>query len=233
MQLFYTPGLANQTYELSEEESRHCSQVLRLKTGDRIFCTNGEGKIYQAEINETGKKKTTINIIELYREDGKKNFYLHIAIAPTKNSDRYEWFLEKAVEIGVDEITPLICDHSERKTVNHDRSNKIVISAMKQSLKSWLPKLNHPLNFNDFVTSNNDIEKYIAYCGKEKATLLKDIYRKNSNVLVLIGPEGDFSYTEAEFAENNGFAYVSLGDSRLRTETAGVFVCSMINIINQ
>lgn len=233
MQLFYTPGITDQPYDLNEEESRHCSQVLRQKVGDRIFCTDGEGNIFESEIIETGKRKTTIQIIGLHVKEEENKYYLQIAIAPTKNSERFEWFLEKAVEIGIHEITPLLCEHSERKTLNNDRSDKIIISAMKQSLKSRIPKLNKPVKFTDFIIHSSSASKFIAYCGMDDVPLLKDIYTKNTDAVVLIGPEGDFSINEVKLAEKNGFIPVSLGSSRLRTETAGVFTSSIINIINQ
>lgn len=233
MQLFYTPNLTNELYDLSEEESKHCSQVLRLKTGDIIHCTDGEGRIFESEIIETNKKRTVINCKRLIRSFEKNKSPLHIAIAPVKNSDRFEWFLEKAVEIGIDEITPVICEHSERKTVNLERSSKIIISAMKQSLKAWLPKINPPVKFNDFVNFSKSDSKFIAYCELDDIALLKDVCNKNNAAVVLIGPEGDFSKNEFEYAVNKGFTPVSLGKSRLRTETAGVFVCSIFNMINQ
>jgi len=233
MQLFYTPGLTNELYQLADEEARHCSQVLRLKIGDRLYSTDGEGQLFESEIIEINKKHSLIGNTKVIETTTKNKFQLHIAIAPTKNAERFEWFLEKAVEIGIDEITPLICEHSERKTVNIDRCNKILVSAMKQSLKTWLPTLNPPIKFSEFVSKKASGSKYIAYCSTAKTFHLKDIYTKDSNAFVLIGPEGDFSVKEVELSIKNGFESVSLGKSRLRTETAGVFACSIINIINE
>jgi 16S rRNA (uracil1498-N3)-methyltransferase len=233
MQLFYTPGLTNESYQLADEEARHCSQVLRLKIGDRLFSTDGYGHLFESEITEINKKHTLIGNTKVVETLIKNKFQLHIAIAPTKNSDRFEWFLEKAVEIGIDEITPLICEHSERKNVNIDRCNKILVSAMKQSLKTWLPTLNPPIKFSEFVDDKTSGLKFIAYCNTEQTTHLKDIYTENADAVVLIGPEGDFSAKEVELSIKNGFVPVSLGKSRLRTETAGVFACSIINITNE
>jgi 16S rRNA (uracil1498-N3)-methyltransferase len=233
MQLFYTPGLTNELFQLSDEEARHCSQVLRLKIGDRLYSTDGEGHLFESEIKEINKKHTLIGNTKVIETITKNRFQLHIAIAPTKNAERFEWFLEKAVEIGIDEITPLICEHSERKTVNIDRCNKILISAMKQSLKKWRPIIHQPIKFKEFVSEKTSGMKFIAYCNNETTSHLKDIYTKNADAIVLIGPEGDFSASEVERSINNGFEPVSLGKSRLRTETAGVFACSIINIINE
>src|SRR4051812_10709348 len=231
MHLFYTPDLDNQTtFNLSEDESRHCCQVLRLHAGDIIHLINGKGGFYTAEIVNANPKSTQIQIIERQQEYGKRNHYLHIAIAPTKSIDRLEWFLEKATEIGIDEITPLICERSERKEVKPDRLNKVLVAAMKQSLKAWLPTLNPAIRYKHFIaqlqTSGRKPQTFICSCDAPLTALLKNIYKPHSETLLLIGPEGDFSNEELEVANKSGFESVSLGESRLRTETAGVVVCT-------
>ena len=232
MQLFYTPDIESNIYQLNEQESKHCVRVLRLKKGDCIFLTNGKGNLFETRLIEDGIKKCVVKIIETKTEFGKRNYNVHLAVAPTKNINRFEWFLEKAVEIGVDEISPIICEHSERRILKTERLDKIIISALKQSLKTYLPKLNKAKSFSEIINTNQDCEKYIAYC-EGNPPLLKDIYRKGKDVLIIIGPEGDFSKTEVEMAESQGFTSVSLGKSRLRTETAAIVSCHTIELINE
>jgi 16S rRNA (uracil1498-N3)-methyltransferase len=193
---------------------------------------DGKGGFYEAEISDANPKKCRLSILNSTFDFGKKDFHLHIAIAPTKNTDRFEWFLEKATEIGIDEITPILTSHSERKTVNHDRFEKILISAMKQSLKAYLPQLNGLMSFKELVVSNKTENKFIAYCDEIQKNHLKDLASKGNNTLVLIGPEGDFSPEEVLLAIENGFKVVSLGESRLRTETAGIVACHIVNLAN-
>ena len=233
MQLFYDADIANSQI-LSEEESYHCTKVLRLKNGDEIFITNGIGNLYKAKITEIHQKHTEVEIIETINNFNKHNYFNHIAIAPTKNIDRFEWFIEKATEIGINEITPILCKTSERKIVKQDRLYKIAISAMKQSYKSCLPKINELTTFQEFISKNTALytNKYIAHCENEEKIYLGKIIEKQSNYLTLIGPEGDFSTNEILLAKKNNFIPVSLGESRLRTETAGVVVCDIVSIIN-
>ena len=232
MQLFYTPDIISNIYQLNEQESKHCIRVLRLKKGDGLFLTDGRGNLFETRLIEDGIRKCMVEIIDKKSEFGKRNYNVHLAVAPTKNINRFEWFLEKVVEIGVDEITPMICEHSERRIVKTERLEKIVVAALKQSLKAYLPKLNETKTFDELINVNQDCEKYIAFCDGNPA-LLKDVYRKGKDVLIMIGPEGDFSKTEVEMAESKGFIPVSLGKSRLRTETAAIVSCHTIELINE
>lgn len=232
MHFFYTPDINSDVYTLNEQESRHCVKVLRLKTGDIIYLTDGIGNIFKTEIIDTDAKACKVNIIETFKEYEKRNFKIHIAVAPTKNINRLEWFLEKATEIGIDEITPIICEHSERKILKTERLNKIIISAIKQSLKAYKPILNEAISLNDFLNKDFQEQKFIAYCDIEKPRLLQQEYTKGNDVLILIGPEGDFSKEEFNYVLEKGFSPVSLGNSRLRTETAALVACNTINIIN-
>ena len=232
MHLFYSENIEKPVHQLSEEESKHIHRVLRLTEGDELFLTDGKGSMYRCEISQASPKKCQVRILS--NEETLANpFQLHIAIAPTKNINRFEWFLEKATEIGIDEITPLICNHSERKVVKSDRLNKVVIAAMKQSLKSWLPKVNQPLSFNDLIRQAFDGQKFIAYCETDEEALLQNEIQPGSSTLILIGPEGDFSPEEVEQATQSGFIPVSLGNSRLRTETAGIIACTTFQLLNQ
>ncbi|MDR2938351.1 MAG: 16S rRNA (uracil(1498)-N(3))-methyltransferase [Prevotellaceae bacterium] len=232
MNLFYTPDIAGEAYTLSEEESKHCVRVLRLAAGDTIYLIDGHGGLYTAAITAAHDKRCEVRVTQVQREYGKRNYHLHIAIAPTKNVERYEWFLEKITEIGVDEITPLLCEHSERKVVKDERSEKVVTSAVKQSLKAYHPRLNAMTDFRQLVTQPFDGVKCIAHCADAPKILLKNAVKAGENVLVLIGPEGDFSPKEVALAKQHGFIEVSLGSSRLRTETAGVTACVVVAVMN-
>jgi len=233
MHIFYTPAINSEQYILSEEESKHCSRVLRLKVKDQINLVDGKGGFYLAEIVDDHPKKTVLKVLERKENYNKRNHYLHIAVAPTKNIDRIEWFLEKATEIGVDEITPIICDHSERKEVKTERLEKVVISAMKQSLKAWLPKINPAVSFSKFILAQKNENKYIAHCVPTDKNELSANFKKEQSYLVLIGPEGDFSETEINKALENGYLPITLGNSRLRTETAALQACFEINYLNR
>ncbi|MDQ1771579.1 16S rRNA (uracil(1498)-N(3))-methyltransferase [Labilibaculum sp. A4] len=233
MNLFYTPDIQNQFYQLNEIESKHCIRVLRLKEEDIIHLIDGKGSLYKAKIIDAHPKRCTVECIETQTEFGKLNYKLHIALAPTKNMDRTEWFMEKCTEIGIHEFTPLLCQHSERKVVKHERLFKVITSAVKQSLKAYHPILNEQTKFSDLVTSPFDGEKYIAHCNEGEKTHLKNLYQAKQNALILIGPEGDFSIEEVNLAKENGFKEISLGESRLRTETAGVVACNIISLENQ
>ena len=231
MHLFYIPGVSGNSIQLDETESKHAIRVLRLEKGEKVNVVDGKGGFYLAEITDANPKKCLLQILDKKTAFGKRNFHLHIAIAPTKNNDRFEWFLEKATEIGIDEITPLITEHSERKVVNTERFEKILVSAVKQSVKAYLPQLNEPVTFKELVKQPGT-QKFIAYVDENHRDHLKNLIQKDDNVLVLIGPEGDFSKTEIELALKNGFVPVSLGASRLRTETAGVVACHIVNLAN-
>ena len=232
MNIFYTPDLTGDSYQLSEEESKHIIRVLRFRKGDVVFLTNGIGDFFKAEITEEDPKACGVKVIETNHAFGKRNYKLHVAIAPTKNIDRFEWFLEKATEIGIDEITPLICEHSERREIKLERLNKVIVSALKQSVKAYLPKLNAAASFNSFVSAVKEQQKFICSTSADKNNLLKSIYSKGNDALILIGPEGDFSPKEIEEAVKNNFIPVSLGESRLRTETAGIVAASLLSILN-
>ena len=232
MNLFYTSKINDDFHTLNEEESRHCKKVLRLKIGDSINLTDGVGGLFEAEIIDDSSKQLKVRIIKTSSEFGKRNFKLHIAIAPTKNISRFEWFLEKATEIGIDEITPLISNYSERKVVKNERLNKVITSAIKQSIKAYHPILNSTTNFKEFIKKEQNCQKFIAHCEDDKKENLKDLYKFGSDVLILIGPEGDFSRDEIELAKKAGFIPISLGESRLRTETAGIVACHTVNLIN-
>lgn len=232
MQIFYTPDIALRA-ELPEEEAGHCIRVLRLTEGDEILLTDGKGMFYKAAISRAHPKHCEVDILESWQQPALWNFQLHIAVAPTKNMDRMEWFAEKATEIGIDAITCLNCRFSERKEVKPARLEKILVSAMKQSQKATLPALTGMTDFRTFVTQPFDGRKFIAHCEEGDKKLLKQLYQPGENVLVLIGPEGDFSPEEIELALKNGFLPISLGESRLRTETAALVACHTIHVLNQ
>ena len=235
MQLFYNAKITdnNKQFNFDKTESRHIVKVLRKKTGDQLFITNGKGKLFTSEVSIASDKKCMVIIISVEDKPKPWDYYLHIAIAPTKNIDRFEWFLEKATEIGIDEITPILCDHSERKIIKMDRLNRIIESAMKQSLKFQLPKLNTLTTFTDFIQQKNNGDSYIAHCEKTDKQLLKSILKPKQNTTLLIGPEGDFSNSEITVAIQKGVIPVSLGDSRLRTETAGLTATQIVSFVNQ
>ncbi len=233
MQLFYVTGIEGNACVLGEEESWHCVRVLRLNVGALIDITDGLGKFYQGRLAKVHHKGCLVEIVKVTAREHRRPWRLHVAMAPTKNIERFEWFLEKATEIGVDEIGILLCEHSERKVVKQQRLEKVLVAAMKQSLKCWLPKLNEPVNFKNFVKQPFTGQKMIAWCETGLESELPDLYQKGSDVLVLIGPEGDFSKAEVDLALQSGFIPVSLGDSRLRTETAGIVCCDTIEILNK
>ena len=228
MQLFYIEHPENEII-LSAEESKHATKVLRKKEDDILNFTDGKGGFYKAEITVADSRKCRLQIVSSEQKEKQHNYYLHIAIAPTKNMDRFEWFLEKATEIGIDEITPIICEHSERKIIKKERCNRILLSAMKQSLKFYLPKLNEAITLKDFLKQDFKGNKYIAHCEEGNKTELRTEI-KEQRTLILIGPEGDFSPAEIEMALKNQYKAVSLGTSRLRTETAGIIAVHTINI---
>ena len=225
MQLFYCPELVNGFSHLSSEESKHCIKVLRNQEGDIIHLIDGQGNFYEANITIASQKKVAFEILRTW-EETPRSYSLHIAIAPTKNNDRFEWFIEKATEIGVDQITPIICAHSERKVIKNDRMAKIILSATKQSINAKLPILNQAISFNDFIKKDQNSDCFIAHCEQLEKTSLKNVISINSTIL--IGPEGDFSPKEIDLALKNNFKPISLGNSRLRTETAGIVACHTI-----
>lgn len=233
MHIFYTPDLIAEVYTLSEEESKHAVRVLRLQAGDEVVLVDGKGGYYQARILEANPKRTHLQVFQTQQEFGKRNHYLHIAVAPTKSIERLEWFLEKATELGIDEITPLICERSERKEVKTERLNKIISSAVKQSIKAYHPVLNEPIGFKKFVELPFDGQKFIAHCMEGDKSSIQEMIKPKSKYLVLIGPEGDFTSKELALAAANAIFPISLGKSRLRTETAALAACFEINFLNR
>ena len=232
MWLFYAPDIKTDM-ELPQEEAGHCLRVLRMKEGDRLRIADGKGTFYNAVISAVQGKKCMVHIETEERQEPLWNGHLHIALAPTKLMDRNEWFVEKAVEIGVDEISFLKTEHSERDVVKMERIEKIAVSAMKQSQKATLPILNEMSSFRSFVERGFDGDKYIAHCESGSKVLLQDVVVPGHDSLVLIGPEGDFSPTEIEMALKAGFRPISLGPSRLRTETAALVAVNIMNLAGQ
>lgn len=232
MHVFYTPDIQNRA-ELPEEEAAHAVRVLRLQAGDEVTLTDGKGNFYRAEISVASNKRCLVNILETQPQEPLWLGHLHIAMAPTKNMDRTEWFAEKATEIGFDELTFLNCRFSERKIIKTERIRKILVSAIKQSLKARLPLLNEMTDFDKFVRQPFNGQKFIAHCYEGEKPLLRDVSKRGQDALVLIGPEGDFSEEEVKLAIEQGFQPISLGRSRLRTETAALVACHILNLQNQ
>jgi 16S rRNA (uracil1498-N3)-methyltransferase len=235
MQLFYNPSIDKNTHEITFDkiESRHVIKVLRKKEGDHIYLTNGKGDLFHCKISIANDKKCLISVVNIEQKKQHRKYYLHLAIAPTKNNDRLEWFLEKATEIGIDEITPIICDNSERKFIKLERLKKIIISAMKQSLKFHLPKLNEVVTLSEFLKHNQTQGKYIAHCVENEKQLMKDVLLPQESSTILIGPEGDFSFSEIEKSLQKGYTPITLGEARLRTETAALVSVMNVSFINQ
>ena len=234
MQLFYNPTIneATETFSFDKEESKHIIKVLRKKDTDILHVTNGLGFLYTTEITLASDSKCTVKIIS-FEKAAPSKFRLHLAVAPTKMNDRYEWFLEKATEIGIQEITPIICDHSERKVINNERFDKILLAAMKQANELYLPKLNPAISFKEFINLQNKDIKLIAHCEETDKKTLKSVLKSNQNITMLIGPEGDFSQKEIALALNNDYTAVSLGNTRLRTETAAIVACHSVVFVNE
>ncbi|WP_034044629.1 16S rRNA (uracil(1498)-N(3))-methyltransferase [Wocania ichthyoenteri] len=233
MQLFYNPEITENTtqFTFAKEESKHIVKVLRKNIGDTLHITNGNGWLFTAEITIPNINKCVATIVSKTLQP-KRDYNLHLAVAPTKMNDRYEWFLEKATEIGIDSITPIICDHSERKIIKPERYQKILQSAMKQSLNCYLPKLNEAVPFKNFIKQEFKGGLFIAHCEETDRKSLKQQLKPNQNITILIGPEGDFSVKEIEIALDNNFIPVTLGETRLRTETAAIVACHSVAFIN-
>ena len=240
MQLFFVSNTDSDFYTLSEEESHHCVKVMRLSVGDHVSVTDGNGTLCHCSIVEAHPKHTLLQVDERIPDYGRHSFHLHVAVAPTKNTARMEWFVEKAVEMGIDEITPILCDHSERCILRQDRLQKIAVSAMKQSLKTFMPLINPLTPLTELIkrSKGQEVEGskvqqlFIAYCDGDHRTPLHDIYRPGANALILIGPEGDFSPSEINLALSSGFQPVTLGQYRLRTETAALSATAYFNLVN-
>ena len=234
MQLFYNPDIdeSTESFSFDKEESRHIIKVLRKKDSDILHVTNGSGLLFETEITLASDNKCIVQVLSIKKTDEPK-FRLHLAVAPTKMNDRFEWFLEKATEIGIQEITPIICDRSERKVVNLERFKKIILSAMKQSNETFLPKLNEAISFKEFIKQKNEGLQLIAHCEETDKKSLKEILKPNESVTMLIGPEGDFSEKEIALALENNYQPVTLGNTRLRTETAAIVACHSVVFFNE
>lgn len=233
MQIFYTPDITDNTYLLNETESKHCVRVLRLSKGNIIHLSNGKGTLFKAEITDPNPKSCTLKIIEEIPDYEKRNYFLHVAIAPPKNIERFEWFLEKATEIGIDEITPVITENSERKILKPERLEKIIVSALKQSVKAYKPLLNQLISFDEFMNKDTSgYDCFIAHCHEGKKKNLFNAAVSQNNSIIFIGPEGDFSKNEVDRAIAKGFTPVSLGTSRLRTETAAIVATHTFSVLN-
>lgn len=234
MQLFYNPEITSESRQIvfDKEESRHISKVLRKSTGDILHITNGEGHMFTAKIVIGDVKNCVADVIDQEFKEP-RNYKIHMAVAPTKMNERYEWFLEKATEIGVDSITPILCDHSERKIVKLERFEKIIQAATKQSLHYYMPKLNEAVSFREFVSQTFVGQKFIAHCEETDRLSFKNAIQRSSDIIIMIGPEGDFSTQEIKLALEHNFKPVMLGKTRLRTETAAVVACHSIVFANE
>ena len=234
MQLFYAPEITLPEYTLSEEESKHCVRVLRMRVGDDLHITDGKGNMYRCKVLNDNAKHCTVEVVETIPEYEKMSYRLVMGVAPTKNIDRFEWFLEKATEVGITEVYPLECDHSERRQIKDEREEKVITSAVKQSLKAYHPTLAPLTRFAEFVRAPREGRKFIAHCAeplREKHYLASTV-KAGEQVTVLIGPEGDFSTEEIALAVEHGWEEITLGTQRLRTETAAVVAVGMVSVIN-
>ena len=232
MQIYYCkPAESGKVFSLDDSESQHIAKVMRMNPGDELLVCNGRGKVFRSSVMTVGKKVVEVSVGECIEEKQEKDSFLHIAIAPTKNINRFEWFLEKATEIGVSEITPFLSENSERKIIKPDRLEKIIVSAMKQSKHLYKPELHEMTGFKQLLQSCTAKQKFIAYCEKLPDTQLVRELNPDESACILIGPEGDFTPEEVEFAKSAGFKAVALGNSRLRTETAGIVVAQIVQDI--
>lgn len=237
MQLFYAPDITPPLYTLSEEESKHCIKVLRLGIGDTLHATDGKGNMHECRIAVADARRCTIEVVKTTPEFEKMPYSLTMAVAPTKNIERFEWFLEKATEVGVTRFVPIVCDHSERRIIKHERELRVITSAVKQSLKAYHPTLDDLTPLRQLIAAPFRGQKFIAHCDTSfeeeyKRAYLPSIIKKNEDILILIGPEGDFSPEEIKFALANGFQPITLGEQRLRTESAAVVATVMANVCN-
>lgn len=237
MQLFYTPDIEphHAAFLLNEEESKHAVRVLRLQVGDTLHLVDGKGGLYETEILDAHPKRTSLKILKVQTEFGMLPYRLHMVVAPTKNMDRLEWFLEKATEVGLHEFTPIICEHSERKEVKVERLEKVAISAMKQSLKAYMPRVNPAISFHKFIQQATETRtnKGLAHCVDAEKKYIATAFEPKGDYLLLIGPEGDFSEKEISQALDAGFIPISLGDARLRTETAALASTIEVSLLNR
>ncbi len=235
MHVFFTPLIQPdmQAFLLDEDESKHAVRVLRLQVGEEVVLVDGRGGWFRAKIEDAHPKRVILSIVAYEPDFDRRGYYFHLAIAPTKNMDRIEWLLEKATEVGLDEVSFLLCDRSERKDVNIARLERVMVAAMKQSLKATLPKINAVTKFSSFVDQPRQEQGFIAHCEPGDKVFLSERLGAGQGACVLIGPEGDFSPEEIALAESAGFQPLSLGKSRLRTETAGLIACMEAAIIQR
>lgn len=233
MNVFYIGEIQGNSALLNQEESKHCIRVLRMQKGDHVLLMNGKGSIFEAHLEIPDPKGCKLSIIQEVTTPVNRTYRLTVAIAPTKSIDRFEWFLEKSTEIGIDRIIPLICQHSERREIKTERLEKILVAAIKQSGQPLLPELTKPVPFKVLMNQNFEGDKFIAHCEVSEKNPFKNEIIPGKNVLILIGPEGDFDPAEINLAVESGFRPVSLGDSRLRTETAGLVACHTVCLVNQ
>lgn len=235
MHLFYTPDIVEEDefYQLTEEESKHAIRVLRLNIDDEVWLTDGKGTMILAKLIDNHPKRCNLQVVKRIDEYAKRNYRLHMAVAPTKNISRFEWFLEKATEIGVDEITPILCEHSERNSVKIERLNKVITAAVKQSLKAYHPKLNSLKKFSDVLKEKREAKMLLAWCNATEEDRIEKFAEAKEDILIFIGPEGGFSEREIEEARNVDVELVSISSSRLRTETAAIVACHSVAFINK
>ncbi len=233
MNMFYEPDLEENMAVLSQDESHHCVRVLRMKEGEQMLITNGRGMLCEARLVKADPKACLVEITHVLHNYGKRPYKLHIALAPTKSINRFEWFLEKATECGIDVIIPLLCEYSERKIIKPARLEKHIVSAMKQSCRAYMPVLKPLTKFSDLINNTRTGDHFIAHCGKGDKQRLFDVCTPGTDVIIIMGPEGDFSEEEILLACSKGFKAISLGKHRLRTETAAIAACIQVNTINQ
>ena len=237
MQLFYAPDLTPPEHTLGEEESKHCVRVLRLAAGDRLSLTDGRGNLYRCELVDADARRCRVRVLEHLPEFGRLPYRLTMAVAPTKNADRFEWFLEKATEVGIHAVLPLVSEHSERRSCNAGRSEKVLAAAMKQSLKAYKPELLPMTPFREAVALPFEGRRFIAHCAPARSEAgkrhLAAALQPGESAVVFIGPEGDFSPAEIDLALSCGFEEITLGNQRLRTETAAVAATVMAAFVNQ
>ena len=232
MQVFYSEHIEGDAHVLDPEESHHCVRVLRLRAGDALYLTDGRGLWCTARVQEAHPRATRLDIETRQEAYGQRPFRLHMAIAPTRQIDRFQWFLEKATECGTDEITPVFCHQSERRIIKPGRLQKLMVSAMKQSMRAYLPRLNPAVEFRDFLAQDLPTQAYMAHCGSGERSSLQASFRSGQDVVFLVGPEGDFSSGEVDAALARGFTPITLGTHRLRTETAALALCIQANTLN-
>ena len=235
MDIFLSPSVISNPIVLEEDESHHVLKVMRARAGDELLVTDGKGKLVKAKLVGESRKQCLLEPVEIVREENESRPAIHLAISPTKNTDRFEWFLEKATEVGVTMITPVICQRTARDKIKTERAQKILSASMKQALRLWMPELNPKISFQNFLESQkqNHDRKFIAHCQSQNLPSLQSLCKSGENVLIMVGPEGDFTQQEIQMAVQNGFSEVTLGKNRLRTETAGVIAVNTVQMMNE